>query len=121
MRPRPLPPHQVAVPPKEGLRPHQEGPPLLSREQSARCRQERPIARPVDRALHLAPQDRELVAEGHDLRVPLRVRTTSESHQPEQLHQDDIEEGQEHEAGFSQTKRGCDQRAAESDFRTPRV
>ena len=103
MRPGPLPPHEVPVPPEQGLRPHQEGSPLLTREQPAHSRQEDSVARPVDGAPYLSPQDREFVAENQDLQVLVGLGTATKRHQPEQPHEHHIEEGQEHEAGFSQT------------------
>lgn len=93
------------MPPEQGLRPHQEGSPPLTREEPAHSRQEGSVARPVDGAPYLSPQDREFVAEDQDLQILVGLGTATERHQPEQPHEHHIEEGQEHEAGFSQTDR----------------
>lgn len=56
-------------------------------------------------APYLSPQDREFVAEDQDLQILVGLGTATQRHQPEQPHEHHIEEGQEHEAGFSQTDR----------------
>jgi hypothetical protein len=45
------------------------------------------------------------VAEDQDLQILVGLGTAAARHQPEQPHERPIEEGQEHEAGFSQTDR----------------
>jgi len=68
---RPLPGHELPMPPEERLRAEEERVPCFPRQQPARCGQERPVRGPVHGTLHLSPQDGDLVAQDRDLEFGL--------------------------------------------------
>src|ERR1035437_1058638 len=68
----PLPPHELAVPPKEGRRGDKEGDPAVTRQDATRRREQDPVDRPQLRSARRPLQHPELVAEDEDLEV-LRV------------------------------------------------
>lgn len=60
------------------------------------------------------------MAKDHELRVFLDLGSAAQQDHAEQPHHEDIEEGQEHEAGFSQTEPSYDHWIAESGSYTRR-
>jgi hypothetical protein len=99
---RPLPVHQLPMPPQERLRPHQEGRPALAGQEPTRRRQEQPVTPTVPRPSDLAAQHGELMAkdgvlDSYRLRVPTRP-------QPQETAKDWEEDGREHEAAMVQMR-----------------
>jgi hypothetical protein len=92
----PLAPHQLAVPPEQGLGGDEERPPTLARQGPGGCGEERPVCRTEPRTADLAAENPELVAEDGDLDV-LRgiLRAGSE---PEEAAQQQVQDRQKHEA-----------------------
>jgi hypothetical protein len=92
---RPLPAHQLAVPPKQRLRADQERRPSLARKHPAERRHEQPITPAEARTAHLALEHSELMSkdEDFDVVVPELQRPGRQS---DQSAQKPVDESAEH-------------------------
>jgi hypothetical protein len=102
VRPGPLPSHQLPMPAKEGLRSDEERAPRLSPKGPARSGEERLVGCAVDRALHLAAEDCDLVTQHGDLKLRLGRDALVGPEQAEDTAQEEVEDGPDHGAALSQ-------------------
>jgi hypothetical protein len=102
VRPGPLPSHQLPVPAEEGLWSDQERVPCSPPKDPARCGEECPVGCAVDRALHLAAEDRDLVAQHGDFKLRLGRSALVGPEQAEDAAQEKVEDGPDHGAALSQ-------------------
>jgi hypothetical protein len=83
------------MPPKQSLRPDQEGTPALPRQDAA-CRGHKgPIRRTEGRPSHLAPEHGELVAQDHDLDVLVGLVHPTEHQELEEAPKHYIKDGED--------------------------
>jgi len=73
----PLPRHELAVPPEEGRRGHEEGDPAVTRDDPTRRREQDPVDGPELRSARRPLQHPELMAEDEDLEVLGSVGATT--------------------------------------------
>ena len=91
----PLPAHELAMPSEEGRRGDKEGDPAVTRDRSARRREQDPVDGPELRSARRPLQHAQLMAEDEDLEVlgaVVPVRSTTTDEQTDEGADDEVEE-----------------------------
>ena len=83
------------MPGEECLRRHREAGPAPSWEEATEGGQQRPISRTVERTLHLAPQNGDLVAQGEQLNLLRSFGATLQDDESKQTSQPEVDESPE--------------------------
>ena len=90
---RPSAPHQISMPPEQGLGPDEEASPTLSPDEPAQPGEDRPVSWPECGACHLTAQDRDLVSEHDDFDGQFLSLVPAKSDQLEYANERLVEEG----------------------------
>ena len=84
---------RLPMPPQQRVRSNQERPPPASREHAAECSKDRPVHGAIAQSfVQLTFENPDLVAEHHDLDVPIRLASPGRSDEAEDSTQTDVEE-----------------------------